>query len=293
MAFLCKRLLIAALLGCALHPLSYSQAVIQNKRFSYYLGNYSALNPSHIGIEASKQFNGQYLSYTGIRSIIKTFYVSGYYTIPESKFSIGLSVYSEHQGRFLQDNNFATTFAFRLFENEEHSLQAGGNFGAVNYLVKDNDFGFGGGDWGVDGGMGLWYQRGRLDIGLAYVHLFNTKLAPVNEQFILDRSLNLQIGYDYDISVELKCLPMLIVQQENNSGTRLQASNQVLYRDKFIGLITYHSEGMIAIGGGFENINVIGSGKLGLVMNFNINLNNKLVINSNQYEIGLRYYWNN
>lgn len=270
---------------------AFGQAIIQNKRFAYYSGNYSALNPAHIGIEAEKQLNVQYLSFTGVRKIIKTVYLSGFYSVSQCKSTFGISAYSESQGRFLQDNSVVGSFSFKLFEDDKHGLQAGGSFGGVNYIVKDNEFGFGGSDWGMDANMGVWYKRERYSFGLSYTHLFNTELVPVNEQFILDRSVNLILGYKSAFGENLIFYPEIITQFESISGFRMQLINSIVFKDRFRGICTFHSEGLLGIGAALENFNLIDKGLFGFNFNMNMNLYNVMVINSNQFEIGLRYYF--
>lgn len=292
MAFLNKRILVTSFLYLCFVLNVLGQAVIQNKRFSYYAENYGVLNPAHIGTGVQRQLNVQYLSFTGVRKIIRTFNMSGFYHVKESKSTIGLSAYSESQGRFLQDNNLSASFSFNLFESEEHALYAGGTFGLVNYIVKDNEFGFGGNDWGVDAGMGVWYKRQGYEFGLAYTHLFNTVLVPVSEQFALDKSINFSASSKYVCSKELDVIPHLVIQSERISGLRAQLLSTLVYRKKFLGLLTIHSEGSLAIGAGMQNFNWIGSGLIGFNFSMNLNFNKALVINSNQFEMGLRYYLN-
>lgn len=268
---------------------AYSQAIIQNERFSYYADNYAVLNPGHLGMSYDRQLTIQYLSFTGPRRVVNTYFASAYYRSEESKLTLGINVYSENQGRFLQNNTVAAMFSFKLFEDEHQVFQAGGSIGTANYLVKDNDFGAGGTAWGLDGAAGLWYKRDQLSIGMAFTHLFNTELVPVNEQFVLARSLNGFIGYEFDFG-DWDFTPLFVYQFESQLGGRLQLINKVVYRDVFLGTLAYHTEQMFSLGIGTPGLQIKEVGHLGFNLNFNFHLVNRNEINSNQYEIGVSYH---
>ena len=69
------------------------------------------------------------------------------------------------------------------------------SLGVNSYFINGNTTQTDGSDMRPDGSLGLWLHHQKYYIGLASNHIFQNKLQPLNEAFILKRTYQLNTAY--------------------------------------------------------------------------------------------------
>lgn len=161
---------------------------------SIYLNN-SSIN----GMYQQKQGKVGYLGHPGVFKKIRSFYAFYYSKLPEKHTNspqfLGFSVINDQEGLLLQQTKLYIHYNWQTKLTEKLRLSAGISLGINSYFIDGDTPQTEGSDMVPDGSFGIWLAHQKYYIGLASTQLFQAKLQPLQETFLLKRSYQSNFGY--------------------------------------------------------------------------------------------------
>ncbi len=125
---------------------------------------------------------------------------------------MGIQLINNREGEFISKNRGLLRYALRIQLSYRSSLSAGLSAGFVNYAFTTSQSGTGGSDWVPDANTGVWYLRRKLSIGFSMQQLFNQKIRPANQTFLLGNYYTVTARYSLPVNSFLKFYTHLFVK---------------------------------------------------------------------------------
>jgi type IX secretion system PorP/SprF family membrane protein len=193
------------LLATSLPLFSQYQVIKYPVRFSQYYNSYQIINPSFTGtyhfIDVSVGDKHQ----LGDLNKISTYYLSASARLDSKKKSrnssfsaLGLFVYNDHEGKYLNRTRFYASYAWH--GNITHKIKVSGGFhmGAMSYSVKGTPLTGDGSDIAPDGAVGVQVYRKDFHFGFSYNQIFNNSIQPLEEIAKLSPYLNFEGSINFN-----------------------------------------------------------------------------------------------
>lgn len=196
-----------------------------------------------------------YASYTGLKKVIQENTIGGFFTFKNhSKNTTGFYLNSRQTGEFIRTNRFHISHNYFIIKEEELKISTSVQLGGIEYTVVSDGLVEGGTDWGLDGGFSVWYQQKKLGLGFTISHLFNTKLAPLQENIELKKKYNFIGNYLLNFSNNFKYHPTLLFQYQENFHSHLY--NKFIFYENYLINIGYFNNQGISWGVGIQKIDI-------------------------------------
>ena len=267
-----KRYLIVlfSLYPCYLY--AQVQTVRYPVRFSQYYTCYQLTNPAGIGAYSEFEASAGNKHYLGNFNKISTYYFNGGMRIASkgarinSSFSsIGILVYNDREGKYLNRSRYYAAYAWHGNITKTIKFSAGFHIGAMNYSVKGTPLSGDGSDTSPDGDIGVWFYNKNFHIGVSYNQIFNSKIQPLEEIAALNSFVNIDGSCNFTIAKDIGILPSYSCRIPlKDDYYALDFSIGVSYKDKITAIIGVH-----------ENKNLINSFEIRNILsnNYPLNLN--------------------
>ncbi|MBX9853465.1 MAG: type IX secretion system membrane protein PorP/SprF [Cytophagaceae bacterium] len=183
--------------------------------FDQFFNNYYLLNPANT--DSSYKISVKFSDKTqiGLFQGINKIYLDADLKVPSSGNNFhcfGIQAINNKEGDFIHKNKFTGRYSWRTQISEKSFLSAGISLGFINYSFSSSQAGGGGSSITPDGNAGIWYLRKNLSAGFSIQQIFNGKIRPVNQPFILNRYYNFTAKYF------LKINPFLNIHTHAYSG---------------------------------------------------------------------------
>lgn len=272
-----------------LGELFIAQAQIEFVQPSQFIENAMLLNPAYAGHFSDKELNTHFISFSGIRQAYRTAYLNGYTHLPKRKVILGGSITADIEEDFSQITQTKFLFTYQLFKTETQKFQAGAEIGLVNYYLEATPFTPALSKWNVNGNYGVFYQYKKWNIGLSLNNLFHSKIQTIDSELYFYRYITLLNEYQWRLTSYLDLKMGIQMQWKKELDDVYRLENQwILYEKYFVAFSVWNTD-LLFLGGGLKEIN-LGKRKLKIQMMYAYNLSSKLLGNTNQYEIGIKYY---
>jgi type IX secretion system PorP/SprF family membrane protein len=283
------------MLCCPITIIGQLQTIKYPVRFSQYYNCYSLINPAGSGAYNNFEIITGDKHLLGNFSKISTYYLNANIRIAgrnirkNSSFSsLGILVYNEREGKYLNRSRFYATYAWHGYITNQLKFSGGFQIGAMNYSVKGTPLSGDGSDTAPDGIVGVWLYNKWFHLGASYNQIFNSKIQPLDEIAILSPYLNIDGSCNFSFSDVLKVSPSFLYRISTNDD---------LYSGDYSIMIGYKNKIATAIGI-HENNRLINSFEIINIFNNKYPLNLSLTygypvrpqdINTNFIEFGLKY----
>lgn len=156
--------------------------------FDQFYNTYLLLNPSNSDSSYKVAATISNKAQTGLFQGVNKIYADVDLRIANSrgvKQYVGLQAINNKEGEFISKNRFLLRYGLRIPLSYRSSISAGISGGFINYAFNTSQSGTGGSDWVPDGNAGIWYLRRKLSLGFSMQQVFNQKIRPANQTFLL------------------------------------------------------------------------------------------------------------
>lgn len=221
------------------------------KRYPLHFNQFTEsiyLNNSSIhGVYQQKQGKIGYLGHSGVLKKIRSFYAFYYSKLPQKNTNspqfLGLSVINDQEGLLLQQTKIYIHYNWHTNLTEKLHLSAGISLGVNSYFIDGDTPQTKGSDMAPDGSFGIWLAHEKYYIGLASNQLFESKLQPLQETFLLKRTYQSNLGYLLLNKEKGKLYIHSEIHYLDKNYVTSDASLLFNYRDfAFIGISNYWEE---------------------------------------------------
>jgi type IX secretion system PorP/SprF family membrane protein len=188
---------------------------------------------------------------------IRTLYSNGSLLIRKKeqyKHITGLTFYNDKEGDPIQRTRFYGNYALHISLTSNTCLSSGVSFGLVNYSFKGSTGYSTGSDINYDGNAGVWVYSDNYHIGISVNQIFNRKLIPINEVFILAPYLSITGNRKIRIDKNLSLNPHLLLNCFNKNYSQLDLAMLATIGDFLSIGSSYRSGRGIAWIAGISNI---------------------------------------
>ena len=254
-----------------------------------FLENSTLLNPAYAGQFSKQELNTHYISFSGIREAYKTLYFNGYTQLPDKKVILGGTILADIDQDFSQLIQTKFLFTYQLFKTNHQTLQAGGEFGALNYYLQATPYTPALSRWNINGNYGIYYQYKAWNMGFSLNNLFQAKIKTLDSELYFYRYLSALTQYEGNINPQIAYKMGLIFQWREVLDNVLRIENQWVFYEKYFLSHTLLNTDLLFLGGGLKEWE-IGNRKMKIEFMYALPLSNKKLQHTNQYEIGLKYY---
>lgn len=139
-----------------------------------------------------------YLGHPGVFKKIRSFYAAIYGKLPKkhgkSSQFLGGYVLNDQEGLLLQRTQVYLNYAWQTHLNKDLKLSAGTSLGVNSFLISGKTASTKGSDIHPDGSIGLWLAHEKYYFGLSSNQIFQSKLQPLQETFLLKRTYQINGG---------------------------------------------------------------------------------------------------
>ncbi len=156
--------------------------------FDQFYNNYLLLNPSNSDSSYKVAATISNRAQTGLFQGVNKIYLDVDLRIADRrgiKQFVGLQAINNKEGEFISKNRCLLRYGLRIQLSYRSSISAGISGGFINYAFNTSQSGTGGSDWVPDGNAGIWYLRRKLSVGFSMQQIFNQKIRPANQTFLL------------------------------------------------------------------------------------------------------------
>jgi len=269
-----------------------SYSALPTTDFIYSPDLLTYISPSAQVLSNQYMVNIKYASYIGLRKVMNETYFDAWYRLKEKKgLSFGLQLYNNNQGPFIHLNNIKLLSRYLLNLNYKYNLCLGMGLGAISYNFDSNDKNAGGADAAPDADVGLSIQSKKVNAGISLKSLIDRTVNPIEVNYRKNFLSNIYFSKEWQNNPDYKLRTSLV-------GTYFIYSKSVtndyfveaFYKKnlKLIALL-YHYQ-TFGYGFGLENIETP-IGNLGFNLLYSNGLGNSVVISSERYEIGIKYFF--
>lgn len=253
------------------------------------LENTTLFNPAYAGQFSDKELNTHYISYSGIRKAYRTFYLNGYTQLPSKKIMLGGTIIADIEEDFSQITQTKVLFTYQLFHTKGQKLQAGTEFGVLNYYLEATPYTPALSKWNINGNYGVFYENRKWNFGLSLNNLFRTKIETFDSELIFYRYATFMTQYHTKIGLTIDYKTSIQYQWKEVLQNVLMLENQWAFHEQYFISYTLLNIDLLFLGGGIKELRM-GKRKLKIQMMYAFALSSKLLGNTNQYEIALKYY---
>ncbi|MBW2689594.1 MAG: type IX secretion system membrane protein PorP/SprF [Deltaproteobacteria bacterium] len=214
------------------------------------------------------------------------------------KHGVGVNLMNDQLG-FSNDFIFSASYAFRM-DVGNGNLGIGVNVGMANPSIEPEWNGAdvidpasdpaippGGSGFGLDMGLGIYYNTENMYVGVSASHLYSSVVFRGDERDFeanYNRHYYLMAGYNLQLANPMfEILPSLMLQTDGKSSN-LYLNTNVRYNKKFWGGVSYSVRSSMSILVGVDLMNGLGIG-----YSYDFDLTPMMGYNSGSHEITVRY----
>lgn len=281
------------LLGCFLPAfMSRGQTgTLMPDVYDQFFQNYYLINPANTdtsGIILNMGHKSQLGAFRGIRQT----YFDANFRIKSSHFSnrhsFGVQLFNNSEGDFFSKNRAYARYAFDIPLSDLYYLSAGLSFGMVDYVFKATQSSAGGSDITYDGNLGFWLVGNRLKAGASMQQVFQRKLIPIGQEFVLRRQYNANLVYTFFISPYVGLAAHAWYRYNSYTASDLSLA-AVLTLQSFIEFgVEYRYQKGFVLMGGIKDIR-IGTSRIAIAMSYSTGVLNYIARGDNAVELFLKY----
>jgi type IX secretion system PorP/SprF family membrane protein len=193
--------------------------------FPMFFVAYPLINPASSGSQNSLlDIRLGDLGNAGPFKEIRTLYSTGSLLIRKKnqyRHVIGLTFYNDKEGDPIQRTRFYGNYALHISLASNIYLSSGVSFGMVNYSFRGSTGYSSGSDSNYDGNAGLWLYSDNYHAGISLNQIFNRRLAPIREEFILAPYLSITGSRKINIDKAFSLKPQFLLNCFNKSYCEL------------------------------------------------------------------------
>jgi type IX secretion system PorP/SprF family membrane protein len=260
--------------------------------FPLFFMAYPLINPASSGSQDSfMDFRSGNLGNAGPFKEIRTLYANGSVLIRKKnqyKHVAGLTFYNDKEGDPIQRTRFYGNYALHISLTSRTYLSSGVSFGLVNYSFQGSSSYSTGSDSNYDGSAGIWLYSDNYHAGISLNQIFNRKLIPINEVFILAPYLSITGSRKIKIDKTLSLNPHFLLNCFNKNYCQVDLAMLVILGNHFsIGGSYRSGRGMSWIAG-ISDIPLM-KNKIEIYFSYFSPIFITKRINVNSYQISLNY----
>lgn len=187
--------------------------------FDQFFNNYYLLNTANSDSSYKTAVNISNKTQTGLFKGVNKLYMDVDMRISSRKgvyHFIGIQAINNKEGEFISKNRLTGRYSWHGKISGRASVSAGISLGFVNYSFNTSQSGTGGSDWVPDGNAGIWYLRKKISLGVSTQQIFNQKIRPANQTFLLSNYYNFTARYLIDINHFLNLHTHLYTRHQND-----------------------------------------------------------------------------
>ena len=251
-------------------------------------------NPSqlHQTDSSNTELNLGYRGFSGIRKNIRQNYFCFSKKLKsdslQSKHFLGLHISNEAIGKFFRTIRTYADYKIKIQLERHTFLSIGTSIGFYNFNVIGNEYTAGLSSFALDGNFGANLRYNKFEIGASMLQAFNSKVSAQIEQSYLKRHYHFYSSYNYnyqlwDFYFYTNDLYVQEYQNEFNFGVKA-------FRKSYAGFqVNCSLQDGIDTALLLEQVKVKNN-KIDLVFNYNLIAFRQNGLNSNHFEICLKYY---
>lgn len=222
--------------------------------FDQFFNDYYLVNPANEDSTASFRLRAGNRSLTGVFQGVNRVYFdadAAFKTQRGDRFhSAGIQAINSREGEFFSKSRLYGRYSWRTGLTEGSALSAGLSVGIVNYAFRSSQASAGGSSTVLDGNAGIWYLRRRWKLGVSMQQIFQQKLQPINQIFILNRYYNVNLTNFFPLGAHLELTTHLYSRYQKQEPLNIEFASIMEIQQRVNAGFNYrHNHGIALLAG--------------------------------------------
>lgn len=259
--------------------------------YDQFFQNYYLINPANTDT-SQIILNMGHKSQLGVFRGVRQTYFDANFRIKSNNLNnrhyVGIQLFNNSEGDFFSKNRAYGRYSFDIRLSEQYYLSTGASIGMVDYAFKATQSSAGGSDITYDGSLGMWLVGSRLKLGTSMQQVFQRKLQPIGQEFVLRRQYNANVVYTFFISPYVELTTHVWYKYSTYTSHTFDAAAVVtLQRIIEFGANYRYQRGFVLMAG-VKDIR-IGTSKIALGMSYSTGVLNYIARGDNAVELFIKY----